>query len=175
MLKLDPISKFKDDHRKVRDMLFELIDAISRRDSQKALKILSDLDRFVGPHFRWEEESLYLMFEKFFGREYLEYLLGVHDRIVKRAKELVEILSKGEITDEQAKKLVDVVRFEILSHPIECDGITLFADKLTQEELKKLVEDLERVERENIPLLEWAERIKDAARKERGLKAKVLA
>jgi polyhydroxyalkanoate synthesis regulator phasin len=87
----------------------------------------------------------------------------------------MEILSKGEITDEQAKKLADVVLFEILSHPIECDGITLFADKLTQEELKKLVEDLKRVERENIPLLEWAERIKDAAGKERGLKAKVLA
>jgi hypothetical protein len=33
MLELDPISKFKDDHRKVRDMLFELIEAISRRDS----------------------------------------------------------------------------------------------------------------------------------------------
>jgi hemerythrin len=105
MLKLDPISKFKDDHRKVRDMLFELIDAISRRDSQKALKILSDLDRFVGPHFRWEEESLYLMFEKFFGREYLEYLLGVHDRIVKRAKELVEILSKGRLQMNKLKSL----------------------------------------------------------------------
>jgi len=33
MLELDPISKFKDDHRKVRNMLFELIEAISRRDS----------------------------------------------------------------------------------------------------------------------------------------------
>jgi hypothetical protein len=31
MLKLYPIPKFKDDHRKVRDTLFELIEAISRR------------------------------------------------------------------------------------------------------------------------------------------------
>jgi hypothetical protein len=34
--------------------------------------------------------------------------------------------------------------------------------------------DLERVEREGVPLLEWAERIKDVERAKRGLKAKVL-
>jgi len=175
MSRLDPIAEFRADHVKVRDMLLELIDAISKKDATKALEIMIRLDKITGPHFRWEEESLYLVFERFFGRQYLEYLLGVHDRIIKRGKELVEILSKGKITDEQAKTLPDIIRIDVLSHPIECDGIALFAEKLTREELDKLAEDLERVRREGIPLLEWAERIKDDARKERGLKAKVLA
>jgi len=175
MPKLDPIAEFRADHAKVRDTLLELIDAVSKKDATKALEIMIRLDKISGPHFRWEEESLYLAFEKFFGRQYLEYLLGVHDRIVKRGKELVEILSKEKITDEQAKILPDIIRIDVLSHPIECEGIALFAEKLTREELDNLAEDLERARREGIPLLEWAERIKDDARKERGLKAKVLA
>jgi len=61
MLESDPISKFKDDHRKVRDTLFELIDAISRRDSQKALKILSDLDKFVGSRFYKRKDKILLI------------------------------------------------------------------------------------------------------------------
>jgi len=175
MPKLDPIAEFRADHAKVRDTLLELIDAISKKDATKALEIMIRLDKITGPHFRWEEESLYLAFEKFFGRQYLEYLLGVHDRVIKRGKELVEILSKGKITDEEAKTLPDIIRSDVLSHPIECEGIALFAEKLTQKELDKLAEDLERIRREGIPLLEWAERIKDVARKERGLKARVLA
>lgn len=171
---LDPIAEFRADHAKVRDMLLELIDAVNKKDATKALEIMTRLDKISGPHFRWEEESLYLTFEKFFGRQYLEYLLGVHDRIVKRAKELVEILSRGKITDEEAKTLSDMIRNDILSHPIECEGITIFAEKLTQKELDELAENLKRTRKEGIPLLEWAEKIKDVARKERGLKAKVL-
>ncbi len=175
MPKLDPIAEFRSDHAKVRDMLLELIDAVSKKDATKALEIMIRLDKIGGPHFRWEEESLYLTFEKFFGRQYLEYLLGVHDRIVKRGRELVEILSKGKISEEQAKILPDIIRSDILSHPIECEGIVLFAEKLTQKELNELAENLERIRKEDIPLLEWAERIKDAEREKRGLKARVLA
>jgi len=175
MSKLDPIAEFRSDHVKVRDMLLDLIDAVNKKDATKALEIMIRLDKITGPHFRWEEEALYLVFERFFGRQCLEYLLGVHDRIIKRGRELVEILSKGEITDEQAKTLTDIIRTEVLSHPIECDGIALFAEKLTQEELDKLAESLKKAREEGVPLLEWAEKIKDAARRERGLKAKALA
>ena len=175
MPKLDPIAEFRADHAKVRDTLLELINAVSKKDATKALELMIRLDKIGGPHFRWEEESLYLTFERFFGRQYLEYLLGVHDRIVKRGKELVEILSKGRISDEQAKILPDIIRNDILSHPIECEGIALFAEKLTKKELDDLAENLERTRKEGIPLLEWAEKIKDAAREKQGLKAKVLA
>jgi hypothetical protein len=173
-LGVDPIARFKADHTKVRDLLLELIDSIGRKDVQRSLEILIELDKITGPHFRWEEESVYPVFSRFFGRDYLEYLLGVHDRIIRRGRELLEVLQKGKLTDEEARKWQDIIRFEILSHPIECDGITLFADKLTEEEKRRIALDLERVEREGVPLLEWAEKIKDVERAKRGLKAKVL-
>jgi len=169
LARMDPIYEFKADHAKVRDSLLNLIEAINKRDASKALEILTYLDRLVGPHFRWEEESLYSIMEKFFGRQYHLYLLSAHDRIVKRAKELLEVLKKGSISPEEAKVLADIIRNEVLPHPIECEGITLFAEKLIEEELERLRVDLERARRENVPLLEWSDKIKDAERKKRGI------
>jgi hypothetical protein len=175
MARLDVIAEIKSDHAQVRDILLDLIDAISKRDAERALEILIRLDKLTGPHFRWEEESFYPAHEKIFGRQYLEYLLGVHDRIVKRGKELAAILSKGEITEEEAKVLPEIIRNEVLPHPIECDGITLLTTKLSKEELEKMAVELERCRKEGIPLLQWGETIKDRARAERGFKAKTLS
>jgi hemerythrin len=175
LAKIDPISQFRSEHAKIRDALLDLIDAINRRDVPKALEILTRLNVMVGPHFRWEEESLYPLMEKFFGKQYLEYLLGVHDRIVRRAKEILEILGAGEIKPEQVETLSNIVRNEIIPHPIECDGIALFAEKLSEKEIEKLRDDLERIHKEGIPLLEWAEKIKDEERRKRGLKARTSA
>ena len=171
MVELDPVAEIKSDHAMVRDELLDLIEAIEKKDATTALEILLKLDKLTGPHFRWEEESFYLAHEKFFGRKYLEYLLGVHDRIVKRGKELAEILGTGKITEEQAKTLPDILRFEVLSHPIECEGITLFTEKLPKEEIDKMGVEFERCRAEDIPLLEWGDTIKDKVRAEKGLKA----
>lgn len=174
MVGVDPITVFRTDHAKVRDYLLDLIDAVSRRDVAKAQEALTQLDKTVGPHFRWEEESLYPLCERFFGREYLEYLLGAHDRAIRRAKELAGVLGKGEITEEQAKTLPQIIRMDVLSHVIECEGVAIFAEKLGREELDKVAAAIEKARRENVPLLEWAEKIKDSERKKRGLRAKAL-
>ncbi len=175
MPKLDIISEIKSDHAKVRDILLELIDTVSKRDAIRALEILLSLDKLTGPHFRWEEESFYPAHVKLFGRQYLEYLLGVHDRIVKRGKELATILAKGEITEEESETLPEVIRNDVLPHPIECDGITLLTSRLSKDDLERMAEDLERCRKEGIPLLEWAETIKDKVRVEKGFKAKALS
>lgn len=172
MAKLDAIKEFKADHAKVRDILLELIDVVGKRDATKALEILLRLDKLTGPHFRWEEENFYLAHEKFFGRQYLEYLLSVHDRIIKRGKELAEILGTGEITAEQAKVLPDIIRNDVLSHPIECEGILLFTEKLPKSELDKFDVELEKARKEGVPLLEWGDKIKDKFRATKGLKPK---
>ena len=172
MAKLDPVAELKADHKLVRDVVLELIDVVSKRDATKALELLITLDKLGGPHFRFEEEAFYVALEKFYGREYLEYLLGVHDRILRKAKELAGILGKGEITEEEAKTLPSILRIDVLSHPIECEGITLFAEKLSEEELDLIAEKIEECRKAGVPLLEWGGKIKDVERAKRGLKAK---
>lgn len=87
-------------------------------------------------------------------------MLGVHDRIIGSAKVLAEILGKGEITKEEGEKVVATIRKDILPHPIECEGLTLLAEKLGQGELDTIAQNLESARREDIPLLVWADKVR---------------
>jgi hypothetical protein len=80
--------------------------------------------------------------------------------VIKAAKEIVEILGKGSITRDEAAKLKKIVRRDILPHPIECDGLPLFAEKLSPEELDRIAENLAVARKADVPLLEWAETIR---------------
>lgn len=157
---IKPIDELKDDHELVMDYLLDIIDAIDRRDAEKALELLILLDKLGGPHFRFEEESFYPALEKFFGREYHEYLVGVHDRVISSAKRIAEVLGKGSITPEEAAELTRLVRNNILPHPIECEGLALLAERLSPEELGKIGENIAKCREEDVPLLEWADTIR---------------
>ncbi len=156
----DPIATLKADHIKVRDGLLDLIDATGKRNAVKSLEILIRLDRITGPHFRFEEESLYPSLEKFFGKEYYEYLLQAHDRVIRTAKQLATILGSGEINEKQGKELPGIIRTQVLPHPIECEGLTLFAERLTKKEVEKIAKNLQAAEKENVTLLNWADTIR---------------
>ncbi len=158
---MDPIRELREDHKKVKDYLLELIDALNKKDAQRSLEILVLLDKLGGPHFRFEEETLYPTLKKFFGEEYYQYLLKAHDRVIAAAKKIAEILGKGAIAEDEAKMLVSVIRSEILPHPIECEGLTLLTDRLSKEELRIIAKNIELSRNENVPLLEWAETIRD--------------
>ncbi len=160
MARLDAIAELKADHTKVRDIRLDIIVAAPRRDAAKALELLLRLDKLGGPHFQWEEESFYPTLERFFGPEYKEYLFGVHDRIVRAARQLAQILGKGEITEAESKKIVALVRSEILPHPIECEGLTLFSERLTSKEVEAMGKHFEAVRKTGLPLLEWAQNVR---------------
>ena len=159
-MRIDPIAEFRKDHSMVRDLLLELINALDRLDVQRSLEILIELDRLGGPHFRFEEETLYPMMEKFYGREYLEYLLSAHDKVIRAARRIAEVLGKGEITREEADELIGLIRRDVLPHPIECEGLVLLAEKLSREELERVAESIEKARSEGVPLIEWAESIR---------------
>lgn len=51
MTKLDPIVEFREDHRKVRDGLLELMEALQSKDVVTARKILGKINVAVGHIF----------------------------------------------------------------------------------------------------------------------------
>ncbi|MEM4546356.1 MAG: hemerythrin domain-containing protein [Nitrososphaerota archaeon] len=157
---LDPIRELREDHKKVKDYLLELIDALNKKDVQRSLEILILLDKLGGPHFRFEEETLYPTLKKFFGEEYYRYLLKAHDRVITAAKKIAEVLGKGAITEDEVRMLISIVRSEVLPHPIECEGLALLMDRLSKEEIRAIAKSIERSRNENVPLLEWAETIR---------------
>lgn len=158
--KVDPVAQLQADHKVVRDTLLDLISAVEGRDATKSLEILIRLDKLTGPHFRFEEESFYPAVTKFFGEDYHQYLLGVHDRIIRTAKELAGAFGKGEITQEEAQRLPNVIRTQVLTHPVECEGLVLFAERLSKGELDKIADNLQTSYKANVPLLTWADTIR---------------
>ncbi|MGQ9694947.1 MAG: hemerythrin domain-containing protein [Thermodesulfobacteriota bacterium] len=74
MANIDPIAEFRADHRQVRDGLLELTAALQKKDVARAREILGNIDKIVGPHFRFEEEALYPALRIFLG-EYVDDLL----------------------------------------------------------------------------------------------------
>src|SRR4030067_2210181 len=102
MAQLDPIVEFREDHRKVRDGLLDIISALKAKDVPRARDILGNLNTLVGPHFRYEEEALYPALKVFLG-EYVDQLISEHDGVINTAMACLELLGKDKLTDQEGE------------------------------------------------------------------------
>lgn len=103
LIKLDPIKEFRDDHRRARDGLLEMIGAIKVKNIAKARESLEYLNTILGPHFRYEEETLYQLLKIFLG-EYIDDLISNHDVIAEFAKKTIELFKKETLSDEESEQ-----------------------------------------------------------------------
>jgi len=160
MTEIDPINEIREDHKKVRDILLDLMDSIKRLDVTKSVELLLVLDKLGGPHFRTEEDVMYPTLKRFYGDEYYSRLLEEHDRVIRAAKQIGETLGKGSITPDEAARLVRLIQNEILPHPITCSGLEMMMERCTPEELNKIAENIASAREADVPLLEWASTIR---------------
>ncbi len=107
--KLDPIVEFREDHRKVRDYLLDLADAAEARDVAKAGGILGQIDTLIGPHFRYEEETLYPAMKEFLG-DYVDSLIEEHGGAIETAKTAAKVLSQPSISEEEGQVVAKTAR-----------------------------------------------------------------
>lgn len=155
---LNPIAEFREDHRKVRDGILEITEALGRRDMKKAKEVISRLNILVGPHFRYEEEHLYPALRRFLG-EYVDQLHKEHDDVIGTAKACVDLLSKKNPTEREAEEARKAA-MALLIHVSNCDGLAILAERLPEKELQDLGDRLDESRRAGVPLLEWAEKIR---------------
>src|SRR5574340_164669 len=85
---------FRGEHRQVRDRLLELIEAFGQRDRARIGSLPEQVARLTGPHFRYEEESLYPALVDIFGPDYIDKLLADHDQAIANAARLVELAGR---------------------------------------------------------------------------------
>lgn len=161
MATLDPIAEFRSDHRQVRDGLLELTAALQEKDLARAREILGNIDKIVGPHFRFEEEALYPALRNFLG-EYVDDLLKEHDGVIATARACATLLQKSQLSDEEAKEAAKNAR-ALLIHVSNCDGLGILAERLTPQELTNLGEKLAAARRAGVSLLNWADTIRPKA------------
>ncbi len=158
MLKLDPIVEFRNDHRKVRDGLLDIIEALQSNDVVKARDILGNIDTLVGPHFRYEEETLYPTLKVFLG-EYVDELIKEHDGVIETARSCAELLQKDSLSEDEANQAAHAAR-ALLVHVSNCDGLAILSERLKPEELDDLSEKFAAAREAGVSLLDWAKEIR---------------
>jgi hypothetical protein len=150
---------FREEHREVRDALLQLIDAFEQRDRQAIGTLLERIARLTGPHFRYEEESLYPELVQFFGTDYVEHLFSEHDRAIGRARRLVQLAEQSTLSDEDVAHAARLVR-AILPHVSDCDGLSIMVERLPNETIETIFDARARSGRAGLNLLQWADQVR---------------
>ena len=146
---------FRDEHRKIRDTLLDLIQAFNRRDGERIRSLLGQAAVYVGPHFRYEEEALYPALIEIFGEEYIEQLLSDHDRAIGTTQRLIEFSEKGLLTDEDVEEATQLAR-SVLPHVSDCDGLSIMVERLPDEKVQLILDAREQSLREGLDLVRWS-------------------
>ncbi len=145
---------FRDEHRLVRDALLDLVEAFQKRDSHRAQSILEEAAKLAGPHFRYEEETLYPYLVEIFGRDYIEKLLDDHNRIIETISTLVEFSRNEQLSDDEVQTATDLTR-TILPHVSDCDGLSIMVERLSSEKVQSILQSRDRAFSENLDLFRW--------------------
>ena len=151
--------EFKKDHRMIRDLLLDMITALLRQDILQLRNLLSDLDAIAGPHFRFEEESLYPSLISIYGESYINKLLTDHDLVIARSKKILQVIQQSDDKIVDFKDMINTVR-AILPHVSDCEGLGIMVEKLPESKVQVIVECMKNARRENISLIEWSESLR---------------
>ncbi len=150
---------FREEHRAVRDALLGLIQAYRERDRERIQSLLNQIAALTGPHFRYEEESLYPSLVEIFGEEYIEKLLGDHDAAIGRAGKLVGLAGKESLTDDDVAEAVQHIQ-RILPHVSDCEGLSLMVERLPKQKVKAIFAARDRALDEGLDLMKWADQVR---------------
>jgi hypothetical protein len=150
---------FRDEHRKIRDSLLDLIEAFRSREKPRIEALLQQTAVYTGPHFRYEEEALYPALVEIFGPEYVQELLGDHDRAIASARKLVEIAAKEPLSDRDAAEAISLVR-TVLPHVSDCDGLSIMVERLPETRVQAVLDAREASRRVGLNLFQWVEQVR---------------
>ncbi len=148
------IQEFHADHQKVISALFELRQAILARDVARVRSILNGAGDLVGPHFKFEELYLYPTLKQFLGESVVQRLLNEHDGIFRSVGRIAQLAQKHAWSEADAQSAQANLEL-IYEHPVTCDGLSLWIERLPEEEQHHLLERMQKVRREGTKLSEY--------------------
>jgi hypothetical protein len=152
--------EFHADHTQVVQALLDLRDAIAARDPLRVRATLGGANRLVGPHFKFEERHLYPSLTPFLGETRIQKLINEHDGIFRAVGNLVSLAGKDSWTEAEAASAAANLEM-IWEHPVTCDGLSLYVERLPAGTQSALLDRMEELRSEGTTLLQY--RIERAA------------
>jgi len=150
---------FREEHRQVRDLLLDLQEAFEQRNNVQAQQIVNRIAGLTGPHFRYEEESVYPALVSIFGEEYVDKLLGDHNRVIASAKRLASLAQTSPLDEEHVREARTLVR-SVLPHVSDCDGLSIMVERLPDEQVSNILQSRARALAEGLDLIRWASEVR---------------
>lgn len=151
------IQAFRDEHREARDILLGMMQAFRDRDAARFAELMNRMNEDLGVHMRYEEETMYVALEDFFGPGYVTKMLEDHDRMLGVAGRLSELAGHDPITAEDVAEAVGLLQQQ-LPHVSDCDGLGIIIEALPPERQQAILEARRRALADHLTVMEWAER-----------------
>ncbi|MFQ6041231.1 MAG: hypothetical protein ACE5PV_10285 [Candidatus Poribacteria bacterium] len=87
-------------------------------------------------------------------------MLQEHDGVIDTAKNLAQLLNKEALSEEETENAVKAAR-ELLVHVSNCDELAILTERLNEDEIRQLSEKFSAARDAGVPLLEWADKIRE--------------
>lgn len=131
--------QFRAEHRQVRDLLLQILQAFEQRDTRQAGELVQSIAALSGPHFRYEEDAVYPALVTIFGEEYVQKILGDHDRVIASAARLSALSQKQQLEEGDVQEAGCLFR-SILPHVSDCDGLSIMVECLPEERVQQILD-----------------------------------
>lgn len=151
---------FRTEHREIRDLILNLMSGFIKEDRELCDKSLTRLAEVIGPHFRYEEKTVYPFLTEFYGEDYIQKLLTDHDIMIGRALMIKQIIDNEFDNNERRNKGLEHVR-GLLPHVSDCEGVSIMVERLGEDKLVAIKEAIDEAYKDNYNLVEWAENVRD--------------
>lgn len=149
----------KDEHRAIRDLVVNLVQAFGNRDLPSAHFFVNNITELAGPHFRYEEEALYPGLLSALTEEQVLRLLSEHDHAIAAIRQLAQLLDKHELTNQEAEDGATCAQ-NLLTDLTECDGLALMIERLPDQNIREILNARRHARAEALDLLHWADTVR---------------
>jgi hypothetical protein len=146
---------FRTEHRVLRDLILDLIEASGAGDQPEARRLVGRLADAAGPHFRYEEERMYPALVEFFGPVHVESLCVEHDSAIGAARRLCELVEGASWGETRRVETEELAR-GLLPHVSDCEGLSILVERLPESEVARILAARRRAWDDNHDLLTWA-------------------
>lgn len=149
------IQEFHADHQQVVSALVELRQAISETNVRQVRSILNAAEGLLGPHFKFEELHLYPALEPFLGGHGVKRLVREHDEVFQHVGRIADLARKDAWSAQDYRSAQDSLEF-ISEHPIACDGLSLWMERLSTEQRGDLYAKMEQIRSQETTFSDYA-------------------
>jgi len=153
------IETFSEEHYQTRDNLLELSDAIDEGDLDRAEELVHEVNGDAGPHFQYEEDSLYPALIPFFGEEKVKELVAEHDEAIEAARTLAELTAQDELTEEEKQEALRAIP-DIMVHVSDCEGLIVYLEKADDEVFEDIQESIDEAHEQGLTLTEYDDTVR---------------